>query len=176
MEWPLIPLAILALFGGLLNLPEYLGNGILTSFLTQAGNHEESIPHTIELILQVVAAVAAVAGISTAWFRYGGKRRQHHLALEDAPARGLSAFLMEGWRVDALYDLMFVRPYTWLSSILWQKVDEGCIDDSLDRTAALISRFGHWIGAIGDGRVSLSLLGMAAGAALMIGWLTWVIL
>ncbi|MDD2735126.1 MAG: NADH-quinone oxidoreductase subunit L [Desulfuromonadaceae bacterium] len=176
MEWSLIPLAVLGVFGGLLNLPEYLGSGVLNSFLSQPGSHEGMLPHATELLLQGVAAVVAVAGISTAWFRYGGDRRQQRLALESAPARGISAFLMEGWRVDALYDFMFVRPYKWLSSILWQWVDEGCIDDTLDRTAALFGRFGHWIGARGDGRVSRSLIGMAAGAALMIGWLAWVML
>ena len=176
MEWPLIPLALLGLCGGLLNLPEYLGTGLLHSFLSKPGSHEQTLPHTTELLLQGIAAVVAVAGISMAWLRYGGARRQESLAKEQQPAHGVAAFLLEGWRVDALYDLLIVRPYTRLSSFLWQKLDEGCIDDSLDRMAALFGRCGQWLGSRGQGRVSLSLLGMAAGAALMIGWLAWVML
>ncbi len=176
MEWPLIPLALLGLFGGLLNLPEYLGNGLLHSFLAQPGGNEQALPHTTELLLQGVAAVVAVTGIAAAWLRYGGARRVKSLAKEQQPASGIAAFLLEGWRVDALYDLLIVRPYTRLSSFLWQKLDEGVIDDSLDRTAALFGRCGRWIGSRGQGRVSLSLLGMAAGAALTLFWLAWVVL
>jgi NADH-quinone oxidoreductase subunit L len=176
MEWPLIPLAILGVGGGLLNLPEYLGNGLLHTFLLQPGSKEQFLPHSTELLLQGVAAVVAVAGIAVGWLRYGGERRRLRLAEAELPAGGVHSFLLAGWRVDALYDLLIVRPYIRLSSILWQKVDEGCIDDSLDRTAALLGRCGQWLGGLGEGRVSLSLLGMAAGAALMIFWLAWVAL
>jgi len=55
-------------------------------------------------------------------------------------------------------------------------VDEGCIDDSLDRLAQLLGRSGVRLGGWGQGRVSLSLLGMAAGAALFLGWFAWVTL
>ncbi|HIJ88221.1 MAG TPA: NADH-quinone oxidoreductase subunit L [Desulfuromonadales bacterium] len=173
MEWPLIPLAILGLCGGLLNLPEYMGNGLLHLFLLSLGSHEQTLPHSTEILLQGVAAAVAAAGILTAWFRYGGKRRQESLAKEQKPAGGIAAFLLEGWRVDALYDLLLVRPYTRLSTFLWQQLDEGCIDDSLDRMASLFGRCGQWLGGRGQGRVSLSLLGMAAGAALMVFWMVW---
>jgi NADH:ubiquinone oxidoreductase subunit 5 (subunit L)/multisubunit Na+/H+ antiporter MnhA subunit len=75
--------------------------------------------------------------------------------------------------VDQLYDLLFVRPYVRLATLLWQRVDEGCIDDNLDRTATQLGRFGNLLGGLGQGRVSLSLTGMAIGAALMIAWLAW---
>jgi NADH-quinone oxidoreductase subunit L len=89
------------------------------------------------------------------------------------PPRGLNLFLLEGWRFDALYGVLIVRPYCRLSEFFWQKVDEGCIDDSLDRTANLLGRCGQWIGGLGRGRVSLSLVSMAAAAALMGIWLAW---
>jgi NADH-quinone oxidoreductase subunit L len=176
MEWPLIPLALLGLGGGLLNLPEYLGTGLLHSFLSLPGSHELTLPHTTELLLQGIAAAVAVAGISAAWLRYGGKRRQQSLAQEQQPARGINAFLLDGWRVDALYGLLFVRPYIRLSTFLWQRLDEGCLDDSLDRAAALLGRCGQRLGGWGEGRVSLSLISMATGAALIVVWLAWVAL
>ena len=173
MEWPLIPLAILGLGGGLLNLPEYLGGGLLHWFLAPLIGHEPTLPHATELLLQGSAAVVALAGTATAWLRYGGQRRSLRLSEAQQPARGLQAFLREGWRVDQLYDLLFVRPYVRLATLLWQRVDEGCIDDNLDRTATLLGRFGNLLGGLGQGRVSLSLTGMAIGAALMIAWLAW---
>ncbi len=174
MEWTLLPLALLGIFGGLLNLPEFLGGGVLNSFLSHPGSQELQLSHSSELLLQGVAAVVALAGMATAWLRYGGLRRQLRLTEAELPARGLSAFLLEGWRVDALYDLLFVRTYIRLSGFLWQQLDEGCIDDSLDRIAAQLGRWGQRLGGWGEGRVSLSLLSMAAGAALIIVWLTWV--
>jgi NADH-quinone oxidoreductase subunit L len=176
MEWALIPLALLAVCGGLLNLPEYLGTGLLNTLLSQPGSNEPHLPYTTELLLQSVAAIAALAGMAVAWLRNGGQRRQLRLAEAQLPARGLHAFLLEGWRFDVLYDLLFVRPYVRMSTLLWQRLDEGCIDDSLDRLASLLGRCGQWCGGLGQGRVSLSLLSMAAGAALLIAWLAWVAL
>jgi len=176
MEWPLIPLALLGLCGGIINLPDYLGRGLLNSFLAQPGSQEQILSHSTELLLQGVAVVVALVGMSTAWLRFGGLRRQLRMAEAQQQARGLNAFLLNGWRVDALYGLLFIRPYVWLSSLLWQRIDEGCIDDSLDSMASLLGRCGQWLGSWGQGRVSLSLISMAAGAALMIVWLAWMVL
>jgi NADH-quinone oxidoreductase subunit L len=176
MEWTLIPLALLALGGGLLNLPEYMGSGLLNSFLSKPGSHEPSLTQTTELLLQFAAAIVAVAGMAVAWFRFGRKNRHLRLTESEQPATGLTAFLLDGWRVDALYDLLFVRPYVRLSTVLWQRVDEGCIDDTLDHIAILLGKCGQLLGGWGSGRVSISLLSMAAGAALMIFWLTWSLL
>jgi NADH-quinone oxidoreductase subunit L len=173
MEWPLVPLALLGLGSGLLNLPEYMGTGFLQSFLSQAGNHQQGLPHATELLLQGTAALVAAAGIATAWFRFGGMRRHLRMAEAEQPARGIPAFLLEGWRFDALYNMLFIRPYVRLSSFLWQRLDEGCIDDSLDRMASLLGRSGHRLGSWGEGRVSLSLISLAAGAVLVIVWLSW---
>ena len=173
MEWPLIPLALLGICGGLLNLPQYFGHGLLSSFLQ---NREPTLSHSTELLLQGVAAIVALAGMALAWFRYGGMQRSLRFKEAEQPARGLNAFLRAGWRVDALYDFIFVRPYTWLATFLWQRLDEGCIDDSLDKGADWLGRCGQWLGNRGAGRVSYSLLGMAGGAALIILWLAWVVL
>ncbi|MDD2309910.1 MAG: NADH-quinone oxidoreductase subunit L [Desulfuromonadaceae bacterium] len=173
MEWTLIPLALLALCGGLLNLPEYLGHGLLNSFMSLPGSHDLQLPHTTELLLQLVAATVAIAGMAAAWYRFGGQRRQLRLAESQQPARGLHAFLLEGWRMDAFYDLLFVRPFVTLATVLWKRIDEGCIDNTLTNIANMLARCGRWCGGLGDGRVSLSLVSMAAGAAVMIIWLAW---
>jgi NADH-quinone oxidoreductase subunit L len=176
MEWTLVPLALLGLLGGLLNLPEYMGIGLLHSFLSQPGSAEQALSHSAEILLQFVAAVVACTGLATAWFRFGGQRRHLRLTESQQPVHGLNAFLLEGWRIDALYALLFIRPYVWLSTVLWQRLDEGCIDDSLDNIASRLGRCGQWLGGLSQGRVSLSLLSMATGAAVMIFWLVWAVL
>ena len=86
------------------------------------------------------------------------------------------AFLQAGWHIDALYLFLFVRPYKWLAAILWERVDEGVIDDSLDRMAVQFGRTGQFLGRWGSGRVSAYMLSLAGGAALMIVWFAWEIL
>ena len=67
------------------------------------------------------------------------------------PATGMVAFFLNGWRFDDLYRFLFIRPYGWLAKVLWERVDEGVIDDSLDRLAGLLGRAGEGLGAGGFG-------------------------
>jgi NADH-quinone oxidoreductase subunit L len=177
MQWTLVPLALLGLGGGLLNLPGYLGQGWLAQFLAPldaSAPHE--LPLTAELTLQGGAALISLIGLGLAWFRFGGARRKQRLAEANRPASGLTAFLLGGWYVDDLYRLLFVRPYVWLSGILWQGVDEGMVDQSFDQLATLLGRCGRRLGRWSCGRVSIYLLSLGAGAALFIGWFALVAL
>ncbi|ACM19633.1 NADH dehydrogenase I, L subunit [Geotalea daltonii FRC-32] len=175
MELMLIPLAILALCGGLLNLPAYLGPGWLEDFLSGTVSKESAgAGHAIELVLQAVATVAALAGLAVAHMRYG-KRRDRVIAAAAQPESGLNAFLLRGWYADDLYRLLFVRPYKALAGILWQRIDEGVIDDALDRLAEILGRVGRDVGCWTTGQVSLYIISFAAGGALILGYLAWVV-
>jgi len=171
----LVPLALLGLFGGLLNLPGYLGEGILGRFLATAGMTAPEPSHATELALQGIAALTALAGLAAAHLRYGGSRRAARIAEAAQPATGLTAFLQQGWYVDDLYRFLIIRPYERLAGFLWQRVDEGVIDDSLDRLADGLGRTGENLGRWSCGRVSVYLASFAAGAALVAGWLAWVL-
>jgi len=177
MEWILLPLALLGLFGGVLNLPAWLGEGWLGRFLvTQAGIKETGALHALELALQGVAAVIALLGVAIAHLRYGGARRRERLAAAETPPTGLTAFCLHGWYFDALYRFLFIRPFEALARILWERFDEGVIDDSLDRFAFVLGRTGQGLGSWTTGRVSAYILSFAAGAALILGYLAWVVL
>jgi NADH-quinone oxidoreductase subunit L len=82
--------------------------------------------------------------------------------------------LLHGWYVDDLYRFLFIRPYEWLATFLWRRVDEGTIDRSLDRLANAFGWTGQGLGRWTSGRVSVYLASFAAGLALMLGWLAWV--
>ncbi len=176
MERILIPLALLGLAGGLFNLPAYLANGLLDSFLAPLNEQARHLSQTTELALQGMAAMVALSGIWVAWLFYGRERRGRAIAQAKQPPTAVIAFLQAGWYVDNLYNLLFIRPYKWLSGILWQQVDEGVLDDSLDRMAFQLGRTGQLLGRWGAGRVSVYMLSLAGGAALMIGWFAWEVL
>jgi NADH-quinone oxidoreductase subunit L len=83
MTLTLVPLALLGLCGGLLNLPSYLGHqGILDAFLGSIPGFggDEQVSHGGEIILQIVAAILSLAGLGLAWSRYTGSRRAETLA------------------------------------------------------------------------------------------------
>jgi NADH-quinone oxidoreductase subunit L len=175
MEWMLLPLALLGLGGGLLNLPSLFGKGVLTEFLAPLTGPETHTAHATELLLLLIATAAALAGMAAAWYRYGDASRELRLTEAALPASGVTAFLLHGWYVDNLYRLLFIRPFVYLSGFLWKRVDEGAIDGSIDRFAALLGRGGVLLGSWTCGRVSLYLLSFAAGAALLVGWMAWLV-
>ena len=177
MQLVLIPLAILGLFGGVLNLPAYLGGGFLNEFFARLpGGAAAEGSHLEELALQGVAGVLALAGLLAAHLRYGGKARAQRLQESRSQASPLISFLSNGWYFDRLYHAILIRPYQVLSGILWQRVDEGVIDDTLDRLANGIGASGTWLGRWSTGRVSLYIFSFAAGGALILGYLAWLAL
>ena len=171
MEYILLPLALLATCGGLLDLPAYLGGGMLDRFLALQPVHTEGA--ATELFLQAVAGAVSLAGLAVAHRRYGGNRRQARLAEADAPS-ALTLFLRHGWYVDDLYRILFVRPFESLARFFWQRLDVGIIDAGLDRLAALLGMTGMRLGSWSTGRVSVYLLSFAAGLALVLVYMVWV--
>jgi len=177
MQAVLIPLAVFGLLGGLLNLPDYLGGGLLDHFfapLRQGKAAEAS--HLQEVALQAVAGVIALAGLWAAHLRYGGAARAERLMEAKRDSSPLLAFLFNAWYFDALYRTLFIRPYQAFAAVLWQKVDEGVIDDSLDRLSGAVGTTGSWLGRWTTGHVSLYIFSFAAGGALILGYLAWLAL
>ena len=80
---------------------------------------------------------------------------------------------MNGWYFDRLYQAILIRPYQLLSAVLWQRVDEGIIDDTLDRLASGLGSSGSWLGRWSTGRISVYILSFAAGGALILCYLAW---
>jgi len=177
MQLVLIPLALLGLFGGILNLPAYLGPGFLKElFAGLAGAAPAEGSHLEEMVLQAVAGALALAGLLAAQLRFGGKARTQRVLEAKSEPSALVSFLSNGWYFDRLYHALLIRPYQAFSSILWQRVDEGAIDDTLDRLARGLGSSGYWLGRWSTGRVSVYIFSFAAGGALLLGYLAWLTL
>lgn len=172
----LFPLALLGLAGGLLNLPAYFGHGLLDSFLATLTVNNSHLTTLTELALQGVATVVALSGLGVACLYYGGKRREPRIEQAEQPPGDIIAFLQAGWYIDKLFSAIFIQPFKKLAGILWERVDEGIIDDSLDRIGRLFGQSGQLMGKWGNGRVSAYMLSLVGGAALMIAWFAWVLL
>jgi NADH-quinone oxidoreductase subunit L len=176
MTLTLVPLAIIGLFGGLLNLPEYLGShGLLSGFFatitgfTQA-QHASSIT---EISLQILAATACIIGLGLAWSRYTGERRAPSLATESGAAPFQIRFLQSGWMLDDLYRLLIIRPFCRLTRFFWKGIDEATIDGTLDGLARLTLTAGGLPASWSTGRVATALFGIAGGVAVVLFYLVW---
>ena len=178
MTLTLVPLALLGLCGGLLNLPAYLGHqGILDGFLGSIpgfGRDDKAFPAR-EIILQAVAAILSLTGLGLAWFRYTGSRRSETLAREEAGLPG-ARFLLDGWCLDNLYRLLIINPFKYLARFFWKKGDEAGIDGALDGLACLVARLGGVPAGWSTGRVITSLFGLAGGVCVVLAYLVWVTL
>jgi NADH-quinone oxidoreductase subunit L len=179
MTLTLIPLAILGLLGGVLNLPAYLGgHGLLSGFLGSIGGFSTAghASSTTEIALQFTAAAACIIGLGLAWSRYTGDRRAASLATERGEAPFHIRFLQSGWMLDDLYRLLFIRPFVWLARILWRGIDEAAIDGTLDGLARLTTRLGGPPARWSTGRVATSLIAIAGGVAAVLGYMVWMVM
>ncbi|MBU5611962.1 NADH-quinone oxidoreductase subunit L [Geomonas sp. Red51] len=176
MQIVLIPLAILGLLGGLLDLPAYLGGGFLSGFFASlpAGDLPTAL-HEQEIALQVVAGIVALVGLLAAYLRYG-KARAERIREAQAQPSSLISFLAGGWYFDKLYDLVLIRPYHTLAGFLWKGVDEGVIDASVDGLGSGFGGVGRLLGRWSTGKVAVYLISFAAGGALILAYLAWLAL
>jgi len=179
MTVTLIPLAVLGLLGGGLNLPAYFGtHGLLSGFLGAIGGFSpaEHTSSVTEITLQIMAASACIIGLGLAWSRYTGERRAASLATESGEAPFQIRFLQSGWMLDDLYRLIFIRPFVWLARFFWKGIDEATIDGSLDGLARLTTRLGALPAGWSTGRVATSLVAIAGGVAVVLGYLAWMVM
>jgi len=179
MTVTLIPLALLGLLGGGLNLPAYLGShGLLSGFLGAINGFSpaEHASSVTEITLQIMAATACIIGLGLAWSRYTGERRAASLATESGEGRLRIRFLQSGWMLDDLYRLILIRPFVWLARFFWKGIDEATIDGTIDGLARLTTRLGALPAGWSTGRVATSLVAIAGGVAAVLGYLAWMVI
>jgi NADH-quinone oxidoreductase subunit L len=99
-----------------------------------------------------VALAVAVAGILLAlkWYAKEGGRTPARIA-ERNP--GLYALVRDKFRIDELYDVLFVRPFKALAWFLWKIVDVLIIDGVLNAAAFLVELAGDLLRFLQTGNV-----------------------
>lgn len=153
MTGPLVVLGVLSAFGGLLNLPPFMGGGAALEHWLEpvtapaARFFRLDMPHGSSELFLVGAAVAiGVVGLLAGWW---ATLRRPLLPADQAPAdTGLARVLYRKYYVDELYDHVIVRPLVWLSRfVLWRGVDQGIVDGAAVNGTAKFSRGLGWIGS-----------------------------
>jgi NADH-quinone oxidoreductase subunit L len=94
----------------------------------------------------------AAAGLLLAWDWYARKAGRPAARLA-ASFPGLYALVADKFRVDELYDVLFVRPFNWFARVLWKVVDVLVIDGILNAGAFLIELAGDALRFLQTGNV-----------------------
>lgn len=122
ITFPLVILAILATFGGLISLP---GNSWLNEYLaplfTKAAGEEHHLG-TTEYTLMGVAVLGGLLGILIAYVKYF---KQDNVPEADENISGLTKVLYNKYYVDEAYDAIFVGPVNALSKFFRDYIETG---------------------------------------------------
>ncbi len=120
ITFPLIVLALLSFFGGIISLP---GNSWLNDYLSPLFSkvaQEEHSLGTTEYALMAIATIGAIAGILYARMKY---IKNGLIPSEDSEITGLTKVLYHKYYVDEAYQAIFVKPLNSLSNFFRDSVE-----------------------------------------------------
>jgi NADH-quinone oxidoreductase subunit L len=183
MTLPLVVLAFLSAVGGFLGMPEVFGERAnrIAAFLApvlppillpghEAGGHHLS--SATEWLLIGVSVTVAVAGVLLGWNWYA-KQQGRPAARLAASFPAVYGLVADKFRIDELYDFLFVRPFNWTARVLWKVIDVLVIDGVLNAGAFLVELVGDALRFLQTGNVRnyalTFLLGVVALLLFVIG-------
>jgi NADH-quinone oxidoreductase subunit L len=134
MTIPLIVLAILAVIGGFINVPQIFAKGgeRLTDFLSPVvPSADVTVSHSTEWLLMGLTTAIAVVAIIIAWSRYKTYKEEQPTAL--------GKILANKWYVDELYEGIVVRPLNKLGSFANSALEKSGIDAIVNGVGRLVN-------------------------------------
>ena len=167
MTWPLILLAVGAVFGGLLGLPHlsFIEHWLEPTF---AGSLPHAVEGATEWVLLIVSSLVAFTGIGLAYYFYVLK--------PDLPRRLSRQYkfwynlLYHKYYVDELYMMVIVNPLKDLGGWFARVFDKKGIDGAVNGVAWLTGQGGEGAGRLQTGYISIYALSILLGAVLVSGF------
>jgi len=178
MTMPLVVLAILSVFGGLLNLPGiFLSKGThwLSHFLNShtAGLEKIKEAHAEPNTTMALMAVASTMTILILIWAYNNYAKKKKIALADNELVGWQLWSNSKLYLDELYDLLFVKPIEWLSKTCYAIVQIKVLNQGVFGLANLFGKTGSLIRNWQTGLLSNYLFWMVFG---LIGLISYYII
>ncbi len=169
MTVPLMILAVLSVVGGFLNTPEFLGLGnaqwLTHWFSAVLPLQELHLEHHTEWTLMIFTTSLALLIIIVTYFIYGKKS---NLPVADTDQSSLTRVIANKFYVDEIYDFLIVHPIEKLSRLFHYYVDIQGIDGLVNGVGAGVQRLGSQFRRLQNGNIEYYLLGMVAGAILLL--------
>ena len=174
MTSPLIVLAVLSVFGGILNLPgiflhkgahwfnDYLNANTTGLDLVEAHHLDKNAA----LMLMVVASIIALAVMTWAYVNYA---KRGNIAKSDEELSGWEKLSNAKLYFDELYNFLFVKPTEWLSHTMHHHFDTLILKNGIFSFAGLVEKTGNVTRKWQSGFLSSYLLWMVLGLVVIIG-------
>jgi len=169
MTIPLVVLAILSVFGGLIGVPEVLGGSHwLAQFLSPVLVYTkavsgEAVPldHATEYLLMGISVGAALLAISIAYVTYVSRKV---LPISDAENRSfLSKLSYHKFYIDEVYEALITRPLDAISTFFYKVVDKLGIDGLVNGAGTTAKEASKTLRLIQTGNVGFYIFMMVAG-------------
>jgi NADH-quinone oxidoreductase subunit L len=162
---PLIVLAILALFGGFVQLPHLFGghdflNDFLAGAKIPAFIHEDAMTATKELML----LGATVLGLLIIYF---ATRKSFAVKEFNGNYTGFRKVLADKWYIDELYDAIIVRPIEALSRLLDKFAERRGIDGIVNGVGKTVRWGGDRLRLLQSGQVGFYIFIMVMGIVVL---------
>jgi NADH-quinone oxidoreductase subunit L len=166
MTIPLLALAALSVFGGLINIPVLFGgstaHGNYLSFsIKNAILHEGHLSHSTELLLLATSVILLILIVMFAYQQF--IRKNMVPAGDNVPKAFLPGLLANKYYVDELYNSLFVKPYNWLSEKILPKVETGIIDRIVNGLGENTVWLGEKVRRLQAGNISMYVFAMVSG-------------
>ncbi|HEY8388935.1 MAG TPA: NADH-quinone oxidoreductase subunit L [Parasegetibacter sp.] len=155
MTIPLVVLALLAVVGGFMGIPEIFmrGGHWLQEYLAPvfAGSAARSTPHAIDHSLELILMAVSTVLIIVVCLLAVSKFRKYQSGEE--ASTGLGKFLENKWYIDELYDTIIVKPLMWLAKFLNNIIERYVIDGFVNGVGRAVQYSGRQIRLLQTGQV-----------------------
>lgn len=168
MTVPLSILAVFAVIAGFWGLPAVFGQPhYFAQFLAPVfepsaavlGEHHHA-DHSTEIMLMLIASVAAVVSIIAAWYIYiKGKT----VPEAETETTGFAKVLAHKFYIDELYDKIIVKPFMVLSDVFFVLVDKLVVDLLVMAAAWIVGFTGKTLRLVQTGNTGLYIFAMVIG-------------
>ena len=165
MTIPLVILAILAVVGGLIGIPEIFVHGghKLEAFLapvfaqSNAITERHEMLHSTEYMLMIISVAAALVALLYAWNKFS--RYKKSMEAE----KGLGKVLENKWYVDEIYDAVIVRPVSSLAAYFNNVFERKGIDGFVNGIGRAVNYSSRQVRLLQSGQVGTYVLLMVIG-------------
>ncbi len=170
ITFPLMVLAFFAVTSGLMGLPAVISNSHwLKAFLSPVltGQHAHEISHATEWMLMGLATTLALGAIGFAYMKYISK---NELPAQEGTLTGFNNLVYQKYKVDELYNAVFVKPILALSTFAYTVVDTILIDNIPEGAANITGKIGKRMRLIHTGNIGFYLLAMVMGIFVILAY------
>ena len=169
ITFPLIALAILAVVGGWIGIPEVFMHGghrlevflepIFTNSneLVKENNPHEPLMHSKEIMLMAISVVGALAALLFAWNKFSKYEKT------DKEETGVGKILANKWYVDELYDAVIVKPLQSIAAFFNNIIERKGIDGMVNGVGKAVNYGSRQIRLLQSGQVGTYVLLMVVG-------------